>query len=297
MKTIQRAARPRGPAYSLEFPGKSVAVVRMDVPKARDWEQWFLIRADVHHDNPHSDRALEKKHLEQAKERGAGVLSIGDTFCAMQGKYDKRSDKSCLRPEHQHGDYLDRLVTTAADFYEPYAHHLILFGEGNHESAIRKRHETDLLERLAQTLRDRTGAKVCPGGYSGWVRFMFTLRGAQRLSRRLFYHHGYGGGGPVTLDTIQGQRIRAYVDADYIVTGHTHDSWQVRTMKVSLNDANRVEHRTIRTVKCTTYKDEYGQGEGGFHIETGKPPKPLGAWWLRFTVTGQRLTDEWFEAV
>ena len=163
VKTIQRAARPRGPAYSLEFPGKSVAVVRMDVPKARDWEQWFLIRADVHHDNPHSDRAREEAPR-TGKERGAGVLSIGDTFCAMQGKYDKRSDKSCLRPEHQHGDYLDRLVTTAADFYEPYAHHLILFGEGNHESAIRKRHETDLLERLAQTLRDRTGAKGARAG-------------------------------------------------------------------------------------------------------------------------------------
>jgi len=40
-------------------------------------------------------------------------------------------------------------------------------------------------------------------------------------------------------------------------------------------------------VKLPTYKDEYGKGEGGWHIETGKPPKPLGAYWLRmFPVDG-----------
>jgi hypothetical protein len=31
-----------------------------------------------------------------------------------------------------------------------------------------------------------------------------------------------------------------------------------------------------------TYKEEYGDGSGGYHIEKGRPPKPLGGAWLTF---------------
>ena len=61
----------------------------------------------------------------------------------MQGKYDPRSSKDDLRPEHQGSNYLDSLVNTAADFFEPYAKNLIMIARGNHEAAILKRQETD----------------------------------------------------------------------------------------------------------------------------------------------------------
>jgi hypothetical protein len=283
-------------AFRTEWKEPSVTIVRMDDIRA-GWEQWFLIRADVHHDNPQSNRALEKRHLDQALERGAGILTIGDLFCAMQGKYDKRSNKSDILPEHQDGAYLDAIVRTAAEFYAPYAHNMVLMSDGNHETAIRKRHEVDLLGNLTHSLRLMTGCGITKSGYSGWVRFMFKLRGTVCTSRRMFYHHGYGGGGPVTLDMIQGQRMRAMVaDADYIVFGHTHDSWINRNVRVSLTDGNKVEHRPIYVVKCPSYKDEYKSGEGGFHIETGKPPKPLGAWWLRFFIRDNDISAEWSEA-
>jgi hypothetical protein len=32
-----------------------------------------------------------------------------------------------------------------------------------------------------------------------------------------------------------------------------------------------------------TYKDEYGSGLGGWHIERGAPPKPLGGYWMRLS--------------
>ena len=38
----------------------------------------------------------------------------------------------------------------------------------------------------------------------------------------------------------------------------------------------------VHYIRTGTYKDEYGEGAGGFHIERGRPPKPLGAVWLRF---------------
>ena len=109
---------------------------------------WILLRSDAHHDNPSSDNKLEEKHLRQALERGAAVIDNGDAFCAMQGKWDPRSDKSALKPEHQVDDYLDALVSTYADFLEPYASQLAVMGTGNHETSVLNRRETILTTRL-----------------------------------------------------------------------------------------------------------------------------------------------------
>ena len=71
---------------------------------------WVLLTSDRHHDNPHCNQELEKKHLDEAKERNAVIIDYGDLFCAMQGKFDRRASKDHIRPAHQHGNYLDRLV-------------------------------------------------------------------------------------------------------------------------------------------------------------------------------------------
>jgi hypothetical protein len=39
---------------------------------------------------------MEKRHLELARKRNAVIIDGGDLFCAMQGKYDPRSDKRDL---------------------------------------------------------------------------------------------------------------------------------------------------------------------------------------------------------
>jgi hypothetical protein len=585
----------------------NVVSVYLDCKKKR--EHWFLLSGDRHHDNPHCNQELEKKHLDEALEREAGIIDIGDLFCAMQGKYDKRSNKSDIRPEHQNGEYLDSLVTTAAKFYEPYAKNIIALGYGNHECvdadtevltrrgwvaipevtlsdvvaslhphngvvtwakpvklhvyphqgsmvkvegrgsnmfltenhrvayraqgsnelryryakdifrsagtcaaipvsgesgnaeydlsddqlslaawvlsdgsipktegsnstyiyqskpegilkirglldslgleyveqvrsdrplpagiktmrnqhvfvvktrlhylvgvgkkrvlptwvsllsdrqfnvflqsyidgdgtrrkapnqtataiygtkamldslnaecvthgirssviwrnvstgkghyvlnvawrgsirikacnaetvpfvgnvycltthsgnffmrrkglvcvtgncSILGRHETNLTERLAQALRTKTGALVPVTGYTGWVRFNLDGGGGRRSSRTLWHMHGYGGGGPVTQDTIQAQRQNAYVDgADIMLSGHVHQRWLQENMKVYLDTFGEVKHRSSWYVKAATYKEEYGSGAGGWHVGTGKPPKPLGAWWLKLTL-------------
>lgn len=269
--------------FSLEK-GVSPNVVRVKIDCNKQKEHWFLLRSDAHHDNPHCDWDLEKKHLDEALEKGAGILDCGDLFCAMQGKYDPRSSKSCVRPEHQTGDYLDALVRTAADFYQPYAKNWVMFGLGNHETAITKRHETNLSERLATTLRDRTGA-LCPvTGYSSWVKFQFVQNSRVMTSRTLWAMHGYGGGGPVTVDNIQAQRQNAYVEgADLMWSGHTHDRWAREFVKVGITQEGEVFQRNLWYIKSASYKNEFGSGQGGWHVETGKPPKPLGAWWLKLT--------------
>ena len=262
----------------------NVVQVKIDFDSIND-EQWLLLRGDCHHDHPKSDRDLEKKHLDEAKACGAGIIDVGDLFCAMQGKFDRRSSKSDIRPEHQSGDYLDALVRTAADFYEPYAGNILALGIGNHEVSIKDRHESCLTTRLAQTLRDRTGAAVPVTGYTGWIRIVIDYKG-NRTSVVLWHHHGYGGGGPVTKDTIQSQRQQAYVDgADIMVSGHVHERWVQEHTKTGLTDLGEVKNRQVWYVKTGSYKDDFGTGRGGWQVGTGKPPKPLGGWWARLTVS------------
>ena len=261
----------------------NVVHVQCDI-KGEQWEQHFLLRSDAHHDNPKSDRSLELKHLQEAVGYDAGVIDCGDLFCAMQGKYDKRSSKSDIRPEHQAGDYLDRLVRCAADVYEPFASSFVCIGDGNHETSIRDRMETDLNERLCATLSDRTGVHVHHSGYTGWVVFHFT-QGTERSRKVLWYTHGYGGGGPVTQDTIQAQRQRAYIRADIICSGHTHDQWAQFNTVLGINHNGFPERLEVTNVKLGTYKDDYGDGKKSWPVQKGMPPKPLGQQWLTFSLS------------
>jgi len=257
------------------------------------WEQWFLLRSDVHHDNPHCDQKLERKHLDQAKERGAGIIDAGDLMCCMQGKWDKRADKSAMRPEHQHGDYLDKLVSTAADFYEPYAANFLMIGRGNHETAIRKNHETDLTERLVERLNDRCKTKIQAGGYGGWIRFLFTIHQTTRFSKLLHYYHGTGGGGPVTRGVIQTNRMAVFTpDADFILTGHTHDEWYVPIQRHRLNDAGVPYQDEQLHIRTPGYKDAWRDGSHGWEVERCLGPKPIGAAWLRFWMVNKTIYSE-----
>jgi hypothetical protein len=245
-------------------------------------EQWVLLQSDVHWDNPHCDWDLLEKHWEMAKERHAPILDNGDFFCAMQGKYDKRANKDDLRPELQTAKYLDALVNTAAKALKPYQQLCVVRGQGNHETSILKRCETNLTERLVERLKVQGAQFVEMGGYTGFTVFELDYHG-RTFPIRMFYHHGYGGGGPVTRGVIQTNRQAVYVaDADIVWTGHTHDAWQMPIARVKLNqDNNAIVHTRQVHVRSAGYKDDYGDGYAGWHVERGGPPKPLGGVWMR----------------
>lgn len=277
--------------YAVEHPHRNVATVRM-AGKAND-EWTFLLRSDVHHDNPHCDWKMERRHLDEAVERGAGIIDNGDLFCAMQGKWDKRADKSAIRPEHQSGKYLDKLVDTAADFYRPYADNFIVIGRGNHETSIRRAHETDLTDRLVCALNEGGKRNIQAGGYGGWVRFNFTLRGSFRTSKVMHYYHGSGGGGPVTRGTIQTNRMAVYQpDADIVFTGHTHDEWVVPITRMRLSDGGKPYQDEQIHIRTPGYKNAYEDGFDGFEVERMHNPKPTGAAWLTFKAGGDRVSVE-----
>jgi hypothetical protein len=246
------------------------------------WEQWILLASDRHHDSKWTDRELEIKHLEMAKERNAYVIDVGDVFDVMQGKYDPRRSYKDLRPEYTVENYLDEIVADAANFYNPYADRFLVISRGNHEQSVLKNNGVDLISNLTHRLNEKNKLNIQAGYYGGWVKFKFNICETQRVSKNLKYFHGSGGGGPVTRGVIQTNRQAVFLpDADIVVNGHTHDAWHVPIQRERLGDRGAVYQDIQHHVRTATYKDEYRDGGDGWHIETGKPPKPIGACWMR----------------
>jgi hypothetical protein len=241
-----------------------------------------LLISDIHWDNPHCNRDLLKKHLDQALEINADILFNGDTFCLMQGAYDPRKSKNDIRPEHNKTNYLDAVVNDAIDWFSPYAHLIKVIGYGNHETNILKRVESDIIDRFVFGLNSKNNTSVEVGGYGGWIVYQFQ-RGlnAGMAAYKIKYMHGFGGGGPVTRGVIQFNRMSTFVEgADMVWMGHVHEDHELTYTIESLNNHNKVKLKDILMVRTPTYKEEYQGGKGGWHVERGSAPKALGGRWL-----------------
>lgn len=268
--------------YTVERTDTSAIQIRFN-NVASGWEQWIMLTGDRHHDNVRCNRELEYKQLEKAKEREALIIDVGDLFCAMQGKYDPRKSYDEMREEYLAEKYLDEIVSGAANDYKDYAHLWLLQAKGNHELAVLKRMNTDLIERWAALINTVYNGNVSVGGIGGWVKFSFVINGTKQISKNLKWHHGAGGGGPVTRGVIQTNRQAVYLpNADIVVNGHTHDGWVVPIARETINNRGKVGRNIIWFVRTPTYKDDYGDGSDGYHNVRWGPPKPMGCMWLHF---------------
>jgi hypothetical protein len=264
--------------------GKSVIAVEC---KADDE---FLLISDLHFDNPKCDRKLLKKHLDQAKQRGARVMINGDFFCIMQGLTDKRHTKSDLLPQHMGSNYFDLVIQDACEFFVPYKDILLMIGYGNHETSVIKRGEHDILANFVYRMKYEHGADIQLGGYGGWVVFRVSNKSKTRkCSINMKYFHGSGGGGVVTKGVIQNNRLASQTNgADIIWQGHVHELHHHRDMIESIDHDARLGYRVLleplHHVRTSTYKEEYGDGSKGWHVERGAPPKPLGGYWMKLDI-------------
>jgi hypothetical protein len=255
--------------------------------------QEFLLVSDLHWDNPHCDRGLLKNHLDEAVKRNAAIILNGDTYCCMGGKYDRRADKSLIRPEHNTDRYFDAIVDTSVEWFAPYAKNILLIGYGNHETAIIKHGETDLLQRFASTLNYATGSAVQVGGYGGTIDIRVlhdTIRGVNFV---VHYYHGFGGGGVVSKGVIQDQRILAGTEGyDLTWMGHVHELYYHQNMVHRYDRSTKtLIQKPIHQLRTATYKEEWDGGYMGFHTERGRGPKPLGGYWLKLETSRNTSKD------
>ena len=238
---------------------------------------WVFVSSDWHWDSTHCDREKLAHDLSLAKKHHAAVLSLGDGFDAMGGKFDPRSTKHSIRPELQQDDYFDACVTQCAEWLQPYRESMALITPGNHESAVRRRQETCLTTRLVERLK-MAGSPVRQGGYSGWVLFR-SVNTTRATTHSLYYHHGFGGGSPVTAGVGNYHHYLAQTDgADVIVAGHIHQRTMVEVARQRLTSRGIVRIKPVHLVRSASYKQE--SLSDGWAVEKGMGPRPLGGWWM-----------------
>ena len=265
-----------------------VITVRIDDMKAGD-DVWVLLRSDAHHDSPYCDRKLEKYHLEIAKERNALILDNGDTFDAMQGKFDPRRSYGDIRPEDKVETYYNSIVDHAAEDYAPYADNWIMFGKGNHETAVANKANLCLLSMLTKELNQQDGANVHVGGYTGYVRFMFQYNKTKGKTFNLKYHHGSGGSAPVTRGVIQTNRQSVFLpDADIVWNGHNHQAYTLPIPRERLSRSGKISQDNLWHIRTPGYKNDWLRGEG-WAVERNSGPTPMGAVWLKFFIRNDKI--------
>lgn len=255
--------------------------------------------SDLHWDNPHCDRDLLKRHLDYCLDNQIPVIINGDLFCIMQGRGDNRRNKSDIRPEHNNAMYLDSIVNTAVEWFMPYAHIIKLVGYGNHETAIIKWQETDILQRFVDNINFRAGSNMQLGGYGGWVvvKQSTSKSNTTSFSTKIKYFHGSGGGGVVTKGAINLTRaLELYENFDVFSMGHIHENScrnDVRdTLETHSASGYALKQKQIHLMLTGTYKEEYGDGSKGWHVERGAPIKPLGGRILTIKCIRDRSGDK-----
>jgi hypothetical protein len=256
----------------------------------------ILFLGDLHLDHPTCDRPALKRLLDEAVSRNAAIVLLGDVFDVMQGAGDRRGTKTGLMPAYiTRDDYLGAVLEDVTKFLTPYAKHIWLILQGNHESSILKYHGVRLEQLLAIEL-NRAGGNTINAGYQTYaaVRLDYGEARARSSVVPFWVGHGHGGGGEVTKGVIQAQRRAVtYPDARFTVTGHVHSSYyvaheQLRLMGQSLRPyAAEQEHYVVGG-----WKREHAVSDG-WHVERGRGPRLPSGWWAMFYRSrGKNIAEE-----
>lgn len=263
-------------------PNKRVMLFEHDYSgKSNGYFLKLLGLTDIHFDSKHCDRKLLKRHLEEAKEKGAKVFINGDLLDVMGCHKDPRSKGQDIRPEYLDGErgYLDLVVDDVVKFLTPYKDMILFMGYGNHETAIMKHRDTDVIRRVVNAL-NADGTNILISQYDGVAKFSFSYKGEGVRTFIMYHHHGYGGNakrskGVLNVD-LNGQ---FFPFADLVFTGHIHQSWHVPIDAMHLKSNCEVVAKTQHHVCGGHYKDESDEGFG-WAKEKGFVSTPKGGWWI-----------------
>ena len=263
------------------------ASVTLEIPAKSTHKMSVMLSSDIHYDSVTCDVKLFEKHLKLAEELQAPVIIAGDLFDAMQGRDDPRRSIEELKAEYAVASYFDAIVLDVKKFLQRFKVPYYIIGLGNHETAVLRKINTDLVQRLCLLLR-LEGQPAEAMGYWGYVRFMFKYKkGGAAVSKTLYYHHGKSNGAPVTKGIIQVNRQAVYIhDADIVLNGHNHQSYCMPVQVEKLNQKTmRPYTSTVWYLRTPGYKKSPGDSlqTWGYGPEKHRSPTPRGCMFVDFT--------------
>jgi hypothetical protein len=262
---------------------KQISDVLLEVRIPYGEDVLFFLGSDFHYDNPKCQRDKLHKHLDYVAERNGKIFVFGDFFCMMQGKYDPRSSKKDIRPEHNTSNYIDAVIEDTIEKFKDYP--ISLISKGNHELGLLNRLETDVIKRFVDGTNLYKGPeeKVYAGGYHGFIKFVLHRNGANVKTYLMYYHHGLWGG-VVSRGFQAYSRYGVVTDADFVVSGHTHDRSLAEIMRYDITKTGNLLLRPQYFIKSGTYKEEYAVATS-WAVEKLGVPKNIGGWYLEIKGT------------
>lgn len=144
--------------------------------------------------------------------------------------------------------------------------------DGNTEAA------RDLLDDSARRAAQDQGSPCVQSGYAGWLLFTLAMSGAGRTTNSMYWHHGFGGGGPITKGAIDYSRYLLDVDADIIAAGHVHQQMCIEASRQRLTPRGFPYVSPVFLIRSASYKQECLTD--GWAVEKGMSSRPLGGYWL-----------------
>ena len=271
-----------------------------------DKEVDLFICSDVHYDSLKCDRKSFKAHLDHIKSINGKVLIVGDLFDVMGCYKDPRTKSQDIDPRYLVRDrsYLDVVLDDVYAFLKPYRDNILMISYGNHETAIMRHRDTDIIDRLVYLLNQDSTFTTQKGSYSGWIYLkLYPQLGKSRkvATFRIAYHHGKGGNAKRSKGILYSQMdAMEYPDANLIVSGHDHnkiyDPSNVRR-RMAYQKAIYTYKDTVHWIKTGSYKQS--ADDFGWEVEKGFMPKRLGGWFVKLrqsrrTFVRDKKTTEMF---
>jgi hypothetical protein len=201
-----------------------------------------------------------------------------------------------LRSSHAAAAYFDAVINETAERYAPYAQNWAFMGQGNHESAWLKHHETCPTTNLVRAIKSiNPRSQIGAGGYGGWFKLRVGVNNC-KLTWTMRYHHGSGGGAPMSMGVLDSRRMMSWLEGvDCIAVGHNHHSNIVGVAREYLETRNgvyEIRNRHCDFIRCGTYKQDWGDGSGGWIVEKGPGPTSLRAKWVRLFIRWETENDQ-----
>ena len=244
----------------------------------------LLFLGDMHLDHPDANRRALTRLLDEAVTRDAAIILLGDTFDVMQAVGDRRGSKADLRRRYAgRDDYLTAVLEDVSEVLTPYAPHIWVVLDGNHESSVTKYNEISLTRLLVHELRRAGGPTVTPGYQSyALLHLAWTDREKRDATIPFWIAHGHGGGGEVSKGVLQAQRRAVtYPDARFVVSGHIHSSYFVAHEQHRVTPNGLVFDTEQEHYVVGAWKNEHVRASG-WHVEKGRGPRMPSGWWATF---------------
>jgi hypothetical protein len=205
------------------------------------WEEKCIACfTDLHIDSHSHNREKLIEDLNEAMNEDADIIIGSEVFSNILPKDYKRYTRGKDR-----GDVDAKINATlkdACDLLTPYVNKIVGIGTGNHDASVIKYNGFDPVQMLIFMLQQKRYDNlpmIIHMGFTGMFRISFRSKiGKHNAVDHWWYHHGKGGGAPVTKGMIDANRILQHWIADVYWVGHKHTDISDNGLRCGYLDKN-----------------------------------------------------------